>query len=75
MPARAKFLFIVSMDVQPDKEVVFNDVYDTEHIPLILKVPGVLSARRCRCCGGSCRLSHPWRVDLTIDRQSGLLAA
>jgi hypothetical protein len=48
MPAKAKFLFIVSMDVQPDKEAVFNEVYDTEHIPLIRKVPGVLSVRRCR---------------------------
>jgi hypothetical protein len=48
MPARAKFLFIVSMDVQPDKEAVFNEVYDTEHLPLVLKVPGVLSGRRCR---------------------------
>jgi hypothetical protein len=36
------------MDVDPDKDAVFNEVYDTEHIPLILKVPGVVSARRCQ---------------------------
>jgi hypothetical protein len=36
------------MDVDPDKDAVFNEVYDTEHIPLILKVPGVISARRCQ---------------------------
>jgi hypothetical protein len=42
----AKYLFIAAMDVDPDKEAVFNEVYDREHIPLILKVPGVLSARR-----------------------------
>jgi hypothetical protein len=41
------YLFIASMDVDPDKEALFNEVYDTEHIPLILKVPGVRSARRC----------------------------
>jgi hypothetical protein len=46
MPAQAKFLFIASMDVAPDKDALFNEVYDTEHIPLILKVPGVISARR-----------------------------
>jgi len=40
------YLFIASMDVDPDKEALFNEVYDTEHIPLILKVPGVISARR-----------------------------
>jgi hypothetical protein len=41
------YLFIASMDVDPDKEALFNEVYDTEHIPMILKVPGVISARRC----------------------------
>jgi hypothetical protein len=46
MHPNARYLFIASMDVDPDKEAVFNEVYDTEHIPLILKVPGVLSARR-----------------------------
>jgi hypothetical protein len=48
MPAKAKYVFIASMDVDPDKDALFNEVYDTEHIPLILKVPGVLSARRCQ---------------------------
>ena len=46
MHPKAKYLFIASMDVDADKEAIFNEVYDTEHIPLILKVPGVLSARR-----------------------------
>ena len=46
MANQAKFLFAASMDVDPDKEAVFNEVYDTEHIPMILKVPGVISARR-----------------------------
>ena len=41
------YIFIASMDVDPDQEALFNEVYDTEHIPLILKVPGVISARRC----------------------------
>jgi len=40
------YLFIASMDVDPDKEALFNEVYDTEHIPLIRKVPGVRSVRR-----------------------------
>lgn len=44
--AQARYLFTASMDVDPDKDAVFNEVYDTEHIPLILKVPGVISARR-----------------------------
>jgi hypothetical protein len=44
--AKAKFLFIASMDVEPEKEALFNEVYDTEHVPELLKVPGVLSVRR-----------------------------
>jgi hypothetical protein len=46
MHPKAKYLFIASMDVDPDKEALFNEVYDTEHIPFLLKVPGVLSAYR-----------------------------
>ena len=48
MHPNTKYLFIASMDVDPAKDAIFNEVYDTEHIPLILKVPGVLSAIRTR---------------------------
>jgi hypothetical protein len=46
MPIKTKYLFSVSMDVEPEKEAIFNDVYDTEHVPLILSVPGVVAAAR-----------------------------
>ena len=46
MPITAKYLFIVSMDVEPGKEDLFNEIYDTEHVPNILNVPGVISATR-----------------------------
>jgi hypothetical protein len=46
MHPKANYIFIASMDVDPAHESIFNEVYDTEHIPLILKVPGVLSAER-----------------------------
>ena len=46
MPISSKYLFVVSMDVDPDKEALFNEVYDTEHVPNILKVPGVRAASR-----------------------------
>ena len=35
------YIFIASMDVDSDKEDLFNEVYDAEHIPNLLKVPGV----------------------------------
>jgi hypothetical protein len=43
---KARYLFIVSMDVEAGKDAVFNEVYDNEHVPNLLKVPGVLSAVR-----------------------------
>ena len=48
MAFEGKFLFVVRMDVSPEKEGVFNEVYNTEHVEDILKVPGVLSAARYR---------------------------
>ncbi len=48
MPITTKYLFIASMDVEPDKEALFNEVYDTEHVPNLLKVPGVVSVTRLR---------------------------
>jgi hypothetical protein len=46
MPIKSRYLFVVSMDVDPDKEALFNEVYDTEHVPNLLKVPGVHAAAR-----------------------------
>lgn len=47
MHPKARYVFIASMDVEPGKEALFNEVYDREHVPFILEVPGVLSAMRC----------------------------
>jgi hypothetical protein len=43
------------MDVDPDKEALFNEVYDTEHIPNLLKVPGGHAATRIK--GAAFKLS------------------
>ncbi len=46
MSSKPAYLFTASMDVGVDKEAVFNEVYDSDHVPLLLKVPGVLSVAR-----------------------------
>jgi len=46
MTTVAQYIYAVMMDVEPQKEAEFNDVYDREHIPNLLKVPGVLSVAR-----------------------------
>ncbi|MFP6774968.1 MAG: hypothetical protein VCE74_21960 [Alphaproteobacteria bacterium] len=48
MPFNAPYAFMVSMDVQADKEDLFNEVYDEEHIPALLKVDGVVAVSRLK---------------------------
>jgi hypothetical protein len=48
MPLKSKYIFIASMDVDSEKENLFNEIYDTEHVPNLLKVPGVHSATRMK---------------------------
>jgi hypothetical protein len=49
----SKFLLIVATDVQKEMEEEFNQWYDKEHIPGLLKVPGVLRAERYVSTSGS----------------------
>ncbi len=48
MAITAPYLLTVSMDVTPDKEALFDEVYDKEHVPTLLTVPGVVSVARFR---------------------------
>ncbi len=48
MSVESRYLFVVSMDVEPEHEALFNEVYDTEHIPYLLEVPGVRSVTRLK---------------------------
>lgn len=45
---QGKWIFIAAMDVDADKEALFNEVYDTEHVPHLKTVPGVVSVRRAK---------------------------
>lgn len=44
--SQSKYIFIVSMNIQNEYEDLFNEVYDEEHIPYLLKVPGVNKVTR-----------------------------
>jgi hypothetical protein len=48
MPLTSKYLFVASMDVDPDKQALLEDVYDADHIPHIASVTGVRSVTRFR---------------------------
>src|SRR6201997_1016560 len=43
-----RYVFVASMDVTPEAEALFNEVYDTEHVPNLLQVPGVRSVTRMK---------------------------
>ena len=46
MTQRSRYLMIASMDVDGDREGLFNEVYNEEHCPLLSQVPGVISVAR-----------------------------
>lgn len=46
MPIQTRYLFSAAMSVRPDKDALFNEVYDTEHVPALLGVPGVIAVAR-----------------------------
>jgi hypothetical protein len=46
MPITGNWIFTAAMDVDADKEALFNEVYDQEHIPFLRTVPGVISVTR-----------------------------
>jgi hypothetical protein len=54
-PRDAAALLLIGMNVAPEHEHEFNEWYNTEHIPALGAVPGVLCARRYRGTGGTQR--------------------
>jgi hypothetical protein len=43
---QSPYLFIASMDVEPEREELFNEVYDQEHVPSLAMVKGVIGVGR-----------------------------
>jgi hypothetical protein len=54
-PEDAGGVILTAMDVDPAVEDEFNDWYNTEHIPILSKLPGMLAARRFRADRGTTR--------------------
>jgi hypothetical protein len=42
------YIYLVQMNIPAEHEAEFNRVYDTEHVPMLSKVPGVHSVTRYR---------------------------
>ena len=48
LTGKTPYMFWVMMDVEPHREALFNDLYDNEHLALLLKLPGLVNAVRYR---------------------------
>ena len=44
----ADYMYMVQMDIPSELEGKFNRIYDTEHVPNIIKAPGVHGCTRYR---------------------------
>jgi hypothetical protein len=51
-PQGAEAILLIAMNVAPEHEAEFNEWYNSEHIPALGGVPGVLAARRYRGTSG-----------------------
>jgi hypothetical protein len=63
---KSNIIRTVQVNVAPEKENDFNSWYDTEHIPLLKKVPGVIAVWRAK------NLGEKGQKYLTVYFQEGL---
>ena len=63
----ADYIYLVQMDVPVDLEEEFNRIYDTQHVPNIVKAPGVHGCSRFRLessdAGGTARYAALYEID------------
>ena len=75
-PSNAGGLLLVGMTPAAEDETAFNAWYDTEHVPALARVPGVLCARRFRTAAGNTKyialyhLASPGVVDSAEWKQA-----
>jgi hypothetical protein len=55
-----RHIYTAAMAIAADRDMLFNEVYDAEHIPALEQVPGVIRVRRFR------RLDPPERFYLAV---------
>jgi len=48
LTGNTRYVFWVMMDVEPHREPLFNELYDNEHLPALLKLPGCVNTVRYR---------------------------
>ena len=63
----ANYVYIAQMDIPREHEAEFNQIYDEDHIPIILKVPGVRSCTRYALHRGSAETIPRYMAVYEVD--------
>src|SRR5215468_10931680 len=77
--AMANYIYLVQMDIPAELEDEFNRIYDTEHVPNIVKAPGVHGCTRYRLestnASGMARYAAVYDIDSPdVPSSAGWLA-
>ncbi len=63
----ADYIYLVQMDIPEELEADFNRIYDTQHVPNIIQVPGVHSCTRYKLestdVAGSAKYAAVYEID------------
>ena len=70
MDKSTKYLYVVRMDVEPEMEKQFNEWYNEEHVPALLKVLGVRGAYRYASLEGTPKYIAIYELDDPTVRNS-----
>lgn len=65
MPSKGTGIFLVYTDVDSKHEEEFNDWYNTEHLPELLAVPGILAAARYEAVKGGPKYLAAYEIEST----------
>ena len=63
MAQKGKGIFLVYVDIDAQHEKEFNDWYNTEHLPELLAVPGILAAARYEAVKGGPKYLACYELD------------
>jgi hypothetical protein len=58
-----RYVLCVSIDIEAHKEDLMNRLYDAEHIPLLLQLPGVVNVVRYRATQGNPRYLAIYEIE------------
>lgn len=64
----APYFYMVTFEIDPADEKDFNEIYDTEHIPNILQVPGVQQVIRLHDAERTAQGWHKYSALYLIDK-------